>query len=406
LLVVPIDARESGEPSMALHRVTEIIKRPRLLFRRVRVFGEARMLAKRAVQNVSKAVWKVPLDRERTVLMLEGYEISVTRDGVVLLPQRQPVAGDSPPALGQYEITFEPEYVWRLERDERIRSLRIASSGTILLNNKLLLDTDFGSLPGISDLPSRRRRVDVDMAILPWSHKWATYYEFVLHILLKLCRIKEAIDPSSWATARVCYPMLHTRYERQYLQLLGLSEDAVLDTRKDVNLVPRSVVTSNLQSGSRLPSPTGMGGLRRAFLGEAQRPRSRGRGLYLSRARGERQVRNEMEVRRLVSSYGLEVVESVPASVTEQIRMFSEAPLIVSPHGSALTNLVWCAPGTRVIELFSRGFTPPMYAYMSQVLGLPYACLVDNARQEYHWTNMHKDMVVDVASLAKAIEGS
>ncbi len=44
----------------------------------------------------------------------------------------------------------------RLERDERIRLLRIALSGTILLNDKLLLDTDFGSLPGITDRPLKR----------------------------------------------------------------------------------------------------------------------------------------------------------------------------------------------------------------------------------------------------------
>jgi len=372
---------------MALHSLREVIKRPSLLFRRVRFLGEARILGKRALQYASKALWRVPLDRASTVRLLGDHGIHVTQDDIVVLPERRPVSGDPPPEFGRYEIPFEPEYVWRLERDEQIRSARITSSGTILINNKFLLDTDFGSLPGIADRPLKRRRIDVDTAIVPWSHKWATYYEFVIHVLSKLCRIKEAIDPSSWAASSVCYPLLNFSYERQYLALLGLGQDALLDTRKDVDLVARSIVISNLQSRSRLPSATAIAALRRAFLDEGKQAHSGERGIFLSRERGERQVRNSAEVRRVVSSYGLEVVESVPASVEEQIRMFSQASVIVSPHGSGLTNLVWCAPGTRVIELFTRSFTPPMYAYISHVLGLRYACLVDDAPEPHHWRN-------------------
>jgi hypothetical protein len=386
-----------------LDRLPEVIRRPRLLFRRVRILGDVKVLSKHVAVRVSKAIWKIPLDRPRTVRMLQDHEIHVTHDSDILLPERIPLSGERARTLGEYHISFEPERIWRIKCDDQIRSVRIASSGTIVLNDKLLLDTDFGSAAGIASRPARGRQIDADLVIVPWSHKWATYYEFVCHVLSKLCRIRDVLDTSAWQTATVCYPLLGSEYERQYLALLGLSQDALVDTRGRVSIVGRSIVASNLQSKGRLPSPTGIAALRRAFLALAD-PARMGRRLYLPREGQKRRVLNEEAVRDAVSSYGFEIVESIPANVTDQIRMFREASVIVSPHGSALTNLVWCSRRTRVVELFSRSFTPPMYAYISRVLGLDYSCLIDDSRETYHWTNMHRDMVVDVDGLARALE--
>jgi hypothetical protein len=390
--------------STALRRFGDIIASPKLIFRRSKVFGAMKMGAKKALAKASKAVWRVPLDREGTFRMLAGREIRAADDGVLRLPDREPASGARPSQFGARDVPLDTEYVWQLQRDDGIRSMRIASSGTILLNGKYLLDTDFGSVPGVTDLPFRRRRHDVDVAIAPWAHKWATYYEFVVHILSKLCRIKEVVDPSVWAAAKVCYPLLRSPYERQYLSLIGLSESDLLDPRQH-DLVPRSLVISNLQSKDRLTTPTRLASLRRALLGgDAQHTKEGGRRLYLSRVGYKRQVLNEDEVRRVVTSRGLEVIESIPESVEEQIRMFSEASVIVSAHGSALANLVWCSPGTRVIELFTRSFTSDVYSALCHVLGLRHVYLVDNADEPHHWTNLHKDIVVDIPSFVTTLD--
>jgi capsular polysaccharide biosynthesis protein len=100
----------------------------------------------------------------------------------------------------------------------------------------------------------------------------------------------------------------------------------------------------------------------------------------------------------------LEIIESIPVSVEEQIRLFNSASLVVSPHGSALANLVWCSPGTRVIELFSRSFVSDVYASICHVLGLRHTYLLDEATEPHHWTNLHKDLTVDIRSLVTAME--
>lgn len=289
--------------------------------------------------------------------------------------------------------------------------MRITPTGTILLNRKYLLDTDFGSVQGVGHLPLkrlkgrhlRRRRFDIDLAIVPWSHSWGTYYEFVVHILSKLCWIKEVLDPSTWAAAKICYPLREESFEHQYLSLLGLGEDDLLNTEY-IEPVPRELVISNLQRALRLITPTRLASLRRAFLGETRNPNNGGRRIYLSRQNvTTRQVLNEEDVRRVASSYELEIIEAHPKRVRDQIRLFSEASLIVAPHGSALTNLIWCSPGTQVIELLGSDFLQHVYSYMSLLLGLRYSYLVYDAGKPHHWTHGFNDMVVDTRALAKAL---
>jgi capsular polysaccharide biosynthesis protein len=112
-------------------------------------------------------------------------------------------------------------------------------------------------------------------------------------------------------------------------------------------------------------------------------------------------------VRRAVTSLGVDVLEDVPPSVSEQIQLFREASLVVAPHGSALTNLAWCAPGTKVIELLSRSYAQMHFAYLSHILGLDYRCLIDDSPGPHHWTNMFDaDVSVDVDSLKKTLEAT
>jgi capsular polysaccharide biosynthesis protein len=39
--------------------------------------------------------------------------------------------------------------------------------------------------------------------------------------------------------------------------------------------------------------------------------------------------------------------------VADQARLFSEASIVVGPHGGGLTNVMFCAPGTVLVELLS-----------------------------------------------------
>lgn len=369
----------------------------------MRFEGEGRQRAKQVLGNVSRLVWRDPLDHPRTIRLLTGREIAETRDGPVSLPNQDPVVSVRPQGWEE-ENVFEPEFVWRIERDRRVRSIRITPSGTVLLNNRYLLNTDQGSWAGMSERPLRRC-VTVDLAIAPWSHNWASYGDYLFFVVSKLCRIKASLDESSWANSTLCYPLRRTSWEQQYLSRLGFGEDRLLDTRRKIRVSARTVVTANNQGALWLPSPSAILALRRTFLTGPQPGTGRKR-FYVSRSRWRRKVRNEDDVRRVVTSFGVEVIEDVPPSVSEQIQLFREASLVVSAHGSALTNLVWCAPGTRIIELLSRSYAQMHIAFLSHILGLDYRSLVDDSPRPHHWTNIGEDVSVDIDSLKKTLEAA
>ncbi len=62
-------------------------------------------------------------------------------------------------------------------------------------------------------------------------------------------------------------------------------------------------------------------------------------------------------------------------SFKEQIRLFSNAKIIIGPHGAAFTNLVFCRPGTKIIEIKPNN-RPNNYKIISKINKLNYKQLV------------------------------
>lgn len=99
--------------------------------------------------------------------------------------------------------------------------------------------------------------------------------------------------------------------------------------------------------------------------------------IYITRKLAKsRRVLNEDAILNILQSYGFESVILESLSVAEQAVLFSQAEVIISPHGSGLTNLVFCQPGTKVIELFSPNYVYHCYWWVSNLVGLDYYYLI------------------------------
>jgi hypothetical protein len=80
-----------------------------------------------------------------------------------------------------------------------------------------------------------------------------------------------------------------------------------------------------------------------------------GRRLFISRQDAKtahgRRLQNAQEVIELVQRYDFEVVASEALSFQDQVRLFSEADIVVGAHGAGFTNLVFSPARCRAIEL-------------------------------------------------------
>ena len=106
-------------------------------------------------------------------------------------------------------------------------------------------------------------------------------------------------------------------------------------------------------------------------------PRRPPRRLLVSRRDSPfRRIRNEAQLAGLLEPLGFEVIVPGDLSFEEQIAAFRDATHVIAPHGAGLTNILWCAPGTHVLEVFHPHYGTWAYAMLKDVLELNYASLV------------------------------
>ncbi|NJS09771.1 MAG: glycosyltransferase family 61 protein [Microcoleus sp. CSU_2_2] len=368
-----------------------------------KLVDQLKLLLKQSLLATSRRVWRTPLDRRTSVKLLKGDIVYKNHHESIDLPALASVNGvPSRYFPTEKTVSFDPDYVWQISVKEQIDSITICTSGNTLLNHKLLLDLDFRiSGAGILEWPYKPKQITYPLVVAPWSHLWCSYYDYVIFVLAKLCRIEKALGKEVWQEAKICYPLRHTSFELGFMAKLGIPESSLIDTRvRDTGYHAESVVLGNNQDWY-CPSPYDIKLLRSKFcLQENVKPY---RKIYLSR-KGRRQVKNEAQVREVLKEFDFEILEDIDRTVEEQIRLFAEAAVVVGPHGAAFTNLLWCQPGTKVMEFFYGGYTPPFFYYICQLLGLEYSCMFDDSDASEDWSLIGEDMTVDVAVLKSEIK--
>ncbi len=64
-----------------------------------------------------------------------------------------------------------------------------------------------------------------------------------------------------------------------------------------------------------------------------------------------RKIVNEADLIPILRSKGYKIINPQLYSISDQIRLFSQADKIVGAHGSNLSNIVFCKPGTEILEI-------------------------------------------------------
>jgi len=105
-----------------------------------------------------------------------------------------------------------------------------------------------------------------------------------------------------------------------------------------------------------------------------------GERIYLTRERARRRrVTNEPELWAELEKSGFVKVRLEELTWPEQINAFLHAKVVVAPHGAGLANLVFCQPGTRVVELFNRSYLHGCFWKLAALQQLDYRPIVPPA---------------------------
>jgi len=111
------------------------------------------------------------------------------------------------------------------------------------------------------------------------------------------------------------------------------------------------------------------------------RKNPRSRKIFIGRGEAKhRPLIHEMEIWAQLQNRGFDSVDCGKMSVQEQANIFGSAEVVVGAHGAALTNLVFCRPGTPVVELFSPAYVNPCYRDLCVAAGLRHAAVIGNGK--------------------------
>lgn len=109
------------------------------------------------------------------------------------------------------------------------------------------------------------------------------------------------------------------------------------------------------------------------------------RRVFISRAKSKgRRLVDEDEVWPLLRDAGFERTFMEDLTFAEQVRLMQETSVLLAPHGAGLTNMMFCRPGTHVVELADLSFPNPNFYALASAMGHAYWVVAAEALGDVH----------------------
>ena len=198
-------------------------------------------------------------------------------------------------------------------------------------------------------LPKRQRlRGLTAIAVTPEAP--GNYYHWLIDLLPRLCLICSSAGFESFAHLLISGS--HTHYEESSLRTLAVPREKLLYVHSGNHFQIEKAIIPSMDHSSQVVAPWKIESLRRLRDALPASETARSRRLYISRrSAAVRRVSNESELIKILDDAGFKVVELEMHAWPEQVAMFSDAEVIVAPHGAALANIVFCRTGSLIVEI-------------------------------------------------------
>jgi Glycosyltransferase 61 len=199
------------------------------------------------------------------------------------------------------------------------------------------------------------------------------YYHWMTEAILSLDILSRAIWPGP--NVNIALPksmdIAAVFDHRESLRALGLDRHEVVEVAAPlVNVREAIYVDSDLVQS--MPAPYLDDFRQRVAARYAATRGPRNRRVLLARKGPTRMIDNLEQVEAFLSRQGFETVYLEGMSIVDQMLLFQRADFIIGPHGAGLANLLFCEPGTRVIELTPSVEMRPFFWLISEKLSLVY----------------------------------
>lgn len=217
------------------------------------------------------------------------------------------------------------------------------------------------------------------LLITTWTNN---YWHWLIDVMLRIEGL-EFYEKQTGIKPQLIVPKNMSAWQRDSLEILGYSPNNWIIWDKLKIKVNKLVVPSfrryyDGQKYNRPMSSNACHWLRNRIFNNISNidmvNQSFSVNIFISRRKAfSRRVINEDEVIKALALLGFATYILEEMSFVEQVRLFSQAQIIISPHGAGLANLIF-SDNPLVIELFSSCILPGN-ANLARGLGFKYGCL-------------------------------
>ena len=218
------------------------------------------------------------------------------------------------------------------------------------------------------------------------------YYHWLIECLGRLYLVeKSRFKPDYYILSQ------NMPFKKEYVKLLGIDENKIIPAESkqiiqaDELIVPDFINNWSFinfrgyQHYQKQYLPSWIGNLyKEKILTNVQETVPK--RLYISRNKANyRKVLNEKELIDVLKKYNFEIIYPEDICIIEQINLFYNAEIIISPTGAGLGSIVFAKPRTRVLELCPEYFHTSCLRILAHVMKLDYNYFVGKTTD----TSMH-----------------
>mgnify|MGYP003886576831 CR=1 FL=1 len=205
------------------------------------------------------------------------------------------------------------------------------------------------------------------------------FFHFVIDAISRVELIQRA--GYTWSDFdQILFPRFSSPTTEEIVDAVGLPREKLLLIGRREQFVCETLIQPSFPGPLACTPPWVLEFYRRLFP-PASAPRTR--RIYLPR-RNNRYPENESALAARLASAGFETLD--PATTSDLRHHLAQASHVVGVHGAALANLVFCAPGTRILELLpteiSEHYNRWFYYTLCTSGDMPYGALIGRSRRQ------------------------
>lgn len=343
---------------------------------------------------------------EPTIAFMKPYEVKSTSGNKAFLPEIRNCDNSEITVFPKKESNTDKVYVWEYLNEKQ--PARLSKYGSVIIGNKVLC-TDWNQNSFYKNIwkADKREKKTVPAAIALFSQfqdgiMYGGYYDFIFLVATKLSRIKDAYPNEDLTLLPIVYPLFNAPYEAEYLELLDFKPENLIDSTK-YKVTAQRLITGN--SAHWHPNLADLLSLKNNIQKQFNPVKTETNRVYISR-KGRRCITNEDELIALLKKFDFVIIEDNKRTVREQMTIYRNAEFIIGPHGASFSNIIWCEPGTHLMELFSPNYAPDFFLYLAKMMNMEYSAYYNDLPDSNidYLVGLVEDIHVSIPKLEACLE--